>query len=239
MSTTLSWQEIALRLALTLFAGAVIGSDRGTHGRAAGLRTTMLVCLAASIAMIQTNLLMGTTGKSQDSFITIDLMRLPLGILSGMGFIGGGVILKRDDLVLGVTTAATLWFVTVLGLCFGGGQHQLGLAALVLGLLVLKLLKRLEEWLPQDQRATVVLTTNLEGPDEAEVRRLATGLGFRVAQLGLAYDNTQQSRQFTCELLWRAAPHNVQHPGLVQTLARLPGVLRVELDPCGRPTRSD
>jgi len=239
MPTTIDWQEIALRLALAFFAGAVVGSDRGAHGRPAGLRTTMLVCLAAAVAMIQTNLLMGTTGKSQDSFVSIDILRLPLGILSGMGFIGGGVILKRDDLVLGVTTAATLWFVTVLGLCFGGGQHRLGLAALALGLLVLKVLKRLEEWLPQDQRATVVLTSSLEGPDEAEVRRLATGLGFRIAQLGLVYDNTQQSRQFTCELLWRALPHDVQHPGLVQALARLPGVLRVEFDPRGRPTKSD
>ncbi len=49
-------------------------------------------------------------------------MRLPLGILSGIGFIGGGAILQRGDLVMGVTTAATLWFVTVMGLCFGAGS---------------------------------------------------------------------------------------------------------------------
>jgi MgtC family len=52
-------------------------------------------------------------------------MRLPLGILTGVGFIGGGTILKRGDLVTGVTTAATLWLVTVIGLCFGGGQLAL------------------------------------------------------------------------------------------------------------------
>ena len=78
----------------------------------------------------------------------LDLMRLPLGILSGMGFIGGGVILKRGDMVVGVTTAATLWFVTVLGLCFGGGQTVLGSVVLVIGLIVLWGLKWLELQLP-------------------------------------------------------------------------------------------
>jgi len=52
----------------------------------------------------------------------MDLMRLPLGILTGVGFIGGGAIFKKGDLVTGVTTAATLWMVTVIGLCLGGGQ---------------------------------------------------------------------------------------------------------------------
>lgn len=55
----------------------------------------------------------------------LDLMRLPLGILTGMGFIGGGAILRRDGFVFGVTTAATLWFVTAIGLCFGVGRLRL------------------------------------------------------------------------------------------------------------------
>ena len=119
MPLTLTWHDILLRLALSVFAGALMGVDRSEHGRPAGLRTTLLVCLAAAVAMIQTNLLMLTVGKASDSFVVLDLMRLPLGILTGMGFIGGGAILRRDGLVFGVTTAATLWFVTVIGLCFG------------------------------------------------------------------------------------------------------------------------
>jgi putative Mg2+ transporter-C (MgtC) family protein len=126
MPLTLTWQEIALRLALSIVAGGLIGLDRGEHGRPAGLRTTLLVCLAAAVAMVQANLLLVTIGKTADSFVTLDLMRLPLGILTGMGFIGGGAILRRDSLVLGVTTAATLWFVTVIGLCFGAARFPSG-----------------------------------------------------------------------------------------------------------------
>src|SRR6202021_2559541 len=150
MPLTLTWQDIALRLAMSLAAGGLIGLDRGEHGRPAGLRTILLVCLAASVAMIQTNLLLGTAGRPANSFVMLDMMRLPLGILSGMGFIGGGVILKRGDMVVGVTTAATLWFVTVLGLCFGGGQLALGLAVLALGILVLRVVKRVESRWKQD-----------------------------------------------------------------------------------------
>ena len=122
MPVTLDWEHVALRLILTVAAGFVIGFNRGEHGRPAGMRTTLLVCLAASLSMIQANLLMNSVGKAHDSFVILDLMRLPLGILSGMGFIGAGAILRKDSLVLGVTTAATLWFTTMMGLCFGGGQ---------------------------------------------------------------------------------------------------------------------
>ena len=125
-----------LRLVITLAAGAIIGFNRGEHARPAGLRTTILVCLAASASMIQVNLLLSMSNQKQ-SLVTLDLMRLPLGILSGMGFIGGGAILRRGNLVLGVTTAATLWYTTVMGLCIGGGQIRLGLMLLGLAVFVL------------------------------------------------------------------------------------------------------
>jgi putative Mg2+ transporter-C (MgtC) family protein len=133
MPIELTWSDLVIRIACTLVAGAIIGYDRGERGKAAGLRTTMLVCMAASLAMLQMNYLLPLAGKANDSFITNDLMRLPLGILTGVGFIGGGAILRRGSLVVGVTTAATLWYVTIVGLCFGGGQMLLGWAATACG----------------------------------------------------------------------------------------------------------
>jgi putative Mg2+ transporter-C (MgtC) family protein len=116
---SLTWNDIALRLALTVAAGLALGFNRSEHGKAAGMRTTSLVCIAASVAMIQVNLLLPTAGRPAGSFVMNDLMRLPLGILTGVGFIGGGAILRRGNIVTGVTTAATLWLATVVGLCFG------------------------------------------------------------------------------------------------------------------------
>jgi len=119
LSLDITWSQILLRLLLAFTAGTLIGFNRSAHGHEAGLRTTILVTLTACVAMIQVNLLLGLTGKAPNSFIQLDLMRLPLGILTGVGFIGGGAILHKKDIVVGVTTAATLWFSTVIGLCFG------------------------------------------------------------------------------------------------------------------------
>jgi putative Mg2+ transporter-C (MgtC) family protein len=113
----LTWVDLVIRLACTLIAGAIIGYDRGERSKAAGLRTTVLVCVAASVAMLQMNYLLPLAGRPTDSFVTNDLMRLPLGILTGVGFIGGGAILRRSSLIVGVTTAATLWYVTVWSAC--------------------------------------------------------------------------------------------------------------------------
>src|SRR5579872_3035563 len=235
MPITLGWREIALRLALTVLAGALIGFNRGQHGRAAGLRTTMLVCLAASIAMIQTNLLLGTAGKAPNSFIVMDLMRLPLGILSGMGFIGAGAIVRRDDLVLGVTTAATLWFVTVLGLCFGGGQIALGLVSLALGMIILWLLKWAEELMHRERRATLILTSSIEGPSDEEVRNSLLAGGFRIASSAIAYAAAAQRRELSCEVGWNAARGDGRPPDFLNRLAQHPGVRELQWKEAFRP----
>ena len=173
MSFPLDWHGIAVRLILTALAESMIGLNRGGHGHPAGLRTTLLVCMAASLSMIQVNLLLGMAGKPADSFVTLDLMRLPLGILSGMGFIGAGVILKRDNVVLGITTAATLWFVTVLGLCFGGGQKAaLGLIGLGFGVAVLWGLKWVEMRLPVHRTADLVVKSVLDHEIKAQIQNI-------------------------------------------------------------------
>jgi putative Mg2+ transporter-C (MgtC) family protein len=155
MPLTLDWSDIVARMLCAFLAGGAFGVNRSESGKAAGLRTTILVCLAACIAMLQANALLDQLGKGKDSFATLDLMRLPLGVLTGMGFIGAGAVLRKDGLVTGVTTAATLWFVTIIGLCFGGGQFRLGASGVVLGLAVLwglgyaehKLERRKAAWL--------------------------------------------------------------------------------------------
>jgi putative Mg2+ transporter-C (MgtC) family protein len=233
MSIGLGWDDIAVRLILTVLAGILIGINRGEHGSPAGLRTTVLVCLAASLAMIQTNLLLGTAGKSTDSFVTLDLMRLPLGILSGMGFLGGGVILKRGNMVVGLTTAATLWFVTVMGLCFGGGQLLLGLTALGLGIAVLWTFKWIELWLPHDHLGTLILTSVTPCPSEVDVCRMIRSAGFQILSQGVVIERNEQRRTLTCELRWRATMIEADQPVFLKELEQLQGVARLRWSPQG------
>src|SRR5579872_4675949 len=96
MTTILTWHDFVFRLLATTLAAGIIGFNRDERGHSAGLRTNLLVALAACIAMIQTNMLINSTGKPSDSFVVMDIMRLPLGILSGIGFIGAGAIDRKS-----------------------------------------------------------------------------------------------------------------------------------------------
>ncbi len=231
MPLPLDWQEIAIRLILTAIAGSVIGINRGGHGQPAGLRTTLLVCMAASIAMIQTNLLLGTAGKPSDSYVTIDVMRLPLGVLSGMGFIGGGVILKRESLVLGVTTAATLWFVTIIGLSFGGGQKLLGLVGLAFGVAVLWGLKSLEIRLPVDRTASLVVRSALDRAIEQEIHKIVLAAGFKMIGASMIYDTAEKRQEIRCEVRWHAIPTDIHQPAFLIELTQIPGIRTVDWNP--------
>jgi putative Mg2+ transporter-C (MgtC) family protein len=198
-----SLEDLAMRLVLTMVASALIGLNREAHGHAAGFRTTILVGLAACIAMMEANLLLPLEGKTPASFAAADVLRFPLGVLTGVGFIGGGAILKRGSLVLGVTTAATLWLVTAIGLCFGGGFWVIGAAGTVLAVFTLWVLKWLDMRIPREHRAMLAI----EAPDDwtmipAEIDRLLRPRGFRAQFIGHGRSH-QGVRRLEFEISWR------------------------------------
>jgi putative Mg2+ transporter-C (MgtC) family protein len=231
MPLNIGWGDIALRLALTVAAGLLIGINRSEHGHAAGLRTTVLVCLAASLSMLEVNLLLPMAGKTSSSFIQLDLMRLPLGILSGMGFIGAGAIVRKDNFVHGLTTAATLWFVTGLGLCFGGGQLVLGAVGLALGIAVLEGLKRVENQWRQDRHAMLSVVMGPHGPTEEELTSKLQAGGFVISPWGVVSFDQNRQRELRTEVRWRARPHEARSPAFLQEVVDHPGVLRLEWKP--------
>ena len=234
MPITLTWSEIAIRVLCAVVVGGLMGLNRSEHGRAAGLRTSILVCLAACIAMVQVNLLLPLAGRAPNSFVMNDLMRLPLGILSGMGFLGGGAILRRDNLVTGVTTAATMWFLTVVGLCFGGGQMGIGLTGSVVGLVVLTGFKLIEDRMQQDHQGKLVVVTEVSGPDENQIREILLNDKFQISSSGFAATSGAVSTALTCELRWRARPDQTRIPPSIRRLGETAGVVRIAWTPQAR-----
>ena len=221
-----TWPDIVLRLALTMLASGIIGLNRGARGHAAGFRTIMLVGLAASVAMIQANILLPLSGKTPESFSVMDLMRLPLGILTGVGFIGGGTIVKKGDLVIGVTTAATLWLVTVIGLCLGGGQLILGMAATALAVITLWVLKWVDMMIPREHRARLIVTSDLSWTTLDGVSRLLGPMHCRAHFLERKCDSGSQKADYTFELGWRR-PERATPP--LDLLAALEGRFEIKL----------
>jgi len=224
MSFLTDWKDIALRLALTIIASGILGWERGEADRAAGTRTTMMVGLAACVAMIQTNLMLLMIGKTPDSFAVADVMRLPLGILTGVGFIGAGAILRRNDRVVGLTTAATLWFVTTVGLCFGGGQLSLGLAASVIALVILHLLKVLDKYRSLERHLRLHITWQLAAMSEDEIRQRLQQGHFGISEWHFHCDIAQQTATLRCRLRWRTKVENYEMPPALRLLEKQPGV---------------
>ncbi len=226
MPLHVTWFDLALRILCALIAGAIIGYNRGEHGKTAGMRTTVLVCLAASVAMLQMNYLLSLAGRQSDSFVMNDLMRLPLGILTGVGFIGAGVILRRRNLVIGVTTAATLWYVTVVGLCFGGGQLLLGWVATAIGFLVLWGLKWVEGFMVVEQYAKLVLTIDDGGPTEGEIRKRLHDSAIDIIDTNLTI--SERWREYTLNVRELGKPPHSTIPPVVEEFGRQDGVRAVQ-----------
>lgn len=220
------WQDIALRLLLTLVASGLVGFNRQERGHAAGLRTTILIGLAAAVAMVLGNLLLSTTGKTADAFATMDPMRLPLGVLTGVGFIGGGAIFRRGDLVTGVTTAATLWMVTVIGLCFGGGQWGLGVAATGLTLITLLVLRTLDHLIPHENRGLMVIEA---GTGElAALNDLIRPLGYRATFKRQRADVGRE--RIWVEVAWIRSDYGAPPADLIQRVRERYPVLSFEME---------
>ncbi|HEY2069883.1 MAG TPA: MgtC/SapB family protein [Rhizomicrobium sp.] len=228
MSVHISTLDIVWRLLAAMLAGGIIGYDRGTRGRIAGLRTTILMCLAATAAMIEANLMLSVTGKTAESFTNMDALRFPLGILSGIGFIGAGAIVRRGRLVTGVTTAATLWLVTVIGLVLGAGYLGLGAALTALAFAVLTILKQVEPRLFREHHASLRLKASLDGPSSEELQRRIVESGFVISTLAVAYG---ELLEIDCRVAWDSAKGQEEPPAFLEPLSRLQGMKLVAWQP--------
>jgi putative Mg2+ transporter-C (MgtC) family protein len=235
MTSELHWPAIALRLVLTVIAGSILGVERSKSGHSAGLRTTLLVALAASVSMIQMNLLIPTHGKPYDSYVVMDVMRLPLGILTGVGFIGAGAIVRKDEMVLGITTAATMWFATVVGLCLGGGQLWLGITATVIGFLILWAVGFAEVRLETYQRGVLTIIGNEETISVQSLSRMLHSERIHVRSTSALYEDAESRKKFRFEVRWRRKdPADI--PNIIERLRELHGVKSCEWSSSGRVT---
>ncbi len=176
--------------------------------------------------MLQANALYAHTPDTHSSVIRLDLMRLPLGILSGIGFIGAGAILRHGEMVRGITTAATIWLVTVLGLCFGGGQIGLGIAGTAVGLATLWLLRYAETGRVMGRRGRVAITFQAAQADDRDLMAVLRAHGMQVQSRRTIHDPC------ATDMLECSGRYRGEFPGwssgLTRALMAQPGVSRVE-----------
>lgn len=156
-----------------LVAGAAVGFEREYRSRPAGLRTHTLVSLASALLMLAAVHQLKWMGDTPLETVRIDPVRMAHGVLTGVGFLCGGVIFQQGVSVHGLTTAASLWITSALGMLFGMGLYDLAVAGTVLTLVMLSAARWLDRHLPQRNYAEIAVRFRREAlVDEAQLRGL-------------------------------------------------------------------
>jgi putative Mg2+ transporter-C (MgtC) family protein len=213
---------------LAILVGGLIGFERERHGRPAGLRTHILVCLASTLLIfaarqIPPELLANAAGGR----IVMDPNRLAAGIVTGIGFLGAGTVIRAGDIVRGITTGATIWTVAGLGIVIGQGEYVLASVGAVVVLFVLSGID------PLARRLTPVIYRRLIVTGVAsEMTSVSTRIGtimksrdIRVQDLSGSRGEVNQPFELVFHIRLRSAQ---QAPEMLEIIAHEKGVLRVE-----------
>ncbi len=185
-----SWElSLLAKLLLAALAGGLVGLEREKHGRPAGMRTNLMVAVGACTMMIISEsfyLKYGAYGG--ETVLRLDPSRTAAQIITGIGFLGAGVIVKEGATVRGLTTAASLWAVAGLGMAFGMGHFVLGAfsTALVIGSLVF--LKKLDPIIRKDRYLTVTVTARYRDSLNDDLEQLVKDMGLVITDISSNVD---------------------------------------------------
>ena len=225
------WQQLLLHLGAALLAGGAIGMERSFHGRPAGFRTHSLVCLASSLLMMVAVYEASWFPVADPASVRIDPTRMAQGIMTGIGFLGAGVIFKEGLTVRGLTTAASIWITAAIGILCGAGLWLAAAVGAVLTLGVLSVFRRVESLLPVHVYAHLSVRF-ARGEPVSEMQLLAllgehgftpSDLSYRLLDGGLfEYAMTVRT----------SAQGNVSR--LAEALGSLPNVSGFAIAPAGR-----
>jgi putative Mg2+ transporter-C (MgtC) family protein len=194
---TMDYLDISLRIVAALVAGAIIGFERSYSGRPAGFRTHALVCMASSVLMLVTVYEAHWVHSVGDS-IRLDPTRMAQGIMTGIGFLGAGVIMQEGFTVRGLTTAASIWITAAIGILAGVGFYFPMALSMVLTLGVLSIFRRIEVLMPAQAYYLFEVRCAREGPaNETQVRELVGSGGFSIANLSYRLDDEGRTRRYS------------------------------------------
>ena len=219
----LDWTAFLLAIAV----GGAIGLERELHGRPAGVRTHMMVCLSAAIAIQASQSLPTALGETVVGNIVFDPNRLAAGIVTGIGFLGAATVIRSGDIVRGITTGSCVWAVAVLGIVIGQQRYALALvgAGAMLGVLIG--FDWVFRWVnPIVYRRLVVIGSGTDlTAISASLREVLVGNKIRIQDIAGRIDPIAQS----CEIDAYIRCRNLrQAPELLTQLGALEGIVHVE-----------
>jgi putative Mg2+ transporter-C (MgtC) family protein len=222
---------VLVRIAAALLAGALIGLERTFHGRPAGFRTHSLVCLASALLMLVTVYQSDWMTAVPLDAIRTDPTRMAQGIMTGIGFLGAGVIFKEGLTVRGLTTAASIWVTAAIGILLGIGFYLPAAIGTLATLVVLGAFRLIEMRLPSEFYANHALKFDRKSVmAEQELEKLVGEHGFTIANM--SYRLTDNGDMFEYRMVIRTRDRkNCERLSL--HLCALPQVIEFRITPMG------
>jgi putative Mg2+ transporter-C (MgtC) family protein len=219
--------ELLVRLVVGTVLGAVIGYERHLHGRPAGLRTHLLVGLASTTFMLVSTHFVYFQHYAKDDLVTIDTSRIAASVVTGVGFLGGGAILRSGLNVQGLTTAAGLWLVAAIGLSAGTGMYAISVASTFMGVIALTVLRRVERKEDDILRRRVTLLLDETALPLAEILAQLSQRG--IAVVPAEYDKHVDEHRV--QVAFQARVSKAKAEELLAVLECEQGVRRVLIEP--------
>lgn len=216
--------EIIFKLLLGTLLGGIIGFERQTHGRPAGFRTQLLVCVACVLIMMISESYY-SQGLTNPMYSRIDPTRLAAGAMTGVGFLGAGVILKTGVSIQGLTTAACIWIVSAIGLAIGAGQYVAGIAGFVITFFSLWVLRFFETRIPRMIYKYVTLVTDEKG-DEQAITTLFKERGFEIVKMDYKVRIPEKEKTYVFTV---TAKDEVRMRDIIDDITGLPGARKLEI----------
>jgi len=218
------------KLILAVVLGGIIGLDREAKGRPAGLRTHALVCLGSTILLVAARTISHLlTDSGELARLVIDPNRISAGIVTGIGFLGAGAILRTGDFIRGLTTGATIWFVAALGIVIGNGLYPLAAVSTLTVVLVLEVFDIFEHRIPPIVYRVLRLSVSLKdrAAVEAWSRQYLLVQKIRIQETLCLIDVVEQNAEITFRIRARAS---LFAPSLAEAISAQPGVKWIRME---------
>lgn len=220
--------EMLLRISTgTALAGA-IGFERDRHKRPVGLRTHMIVGLAAATFMVVSSQLAYFQQYREGEPVEVDGSRIAASVVTGISFLAGGAIIRSGASIQGLTTGAGLWLVTAIGLCTGAGMFTEGVIVTLLGLLVLTVLRRFED--KRDDLVTKRVSMTLAEGSDATSSILTALRELGVTIRDVEYERRLDDKRRTELTFDLAIPAQISPATIIETIERFGDVRRLRVE---------
>lgn len=215
---------VAIRLLVACVLGGIVGFEREhNHHKPAGFRTHILVCMGACLVMVISEFAM----VAFKGITNVDPTRIGAQVVSGIGFLGAGAIIRHGTSVRGITTAASIWAVACIGIACGVGFYTAAVMATILTWAILIYLKMVEKRLHK-RKSTIILAIEATEADTSEVswEKELSELGLQIESMDTARTDGKLNHRILCKV---RKGKQVETEAIVRQLMHIKGVTRVSL----------